>query len=122
MLPANTLAEGDGNSSLLLQSFSITKIEELLQQMRIKEIPKRSLFSIPFHLAEGFTVGVKGCVFFAHLGKQICNVFCRYGLVTEQKKGSYRVFYDAGDQLEPVSVKSMYVDEVRLADRHLLID
>jgi hypothetical protein len=36
----------------------------------------------------------------------------RYGLVTEQKKGSYRLFYDAGDHLEPVSTKSSYIDEV----------
>jgi len=46
----------------------------------------------------------------------------RYGLVTEQKKGTYRLFYDAGDQLEPVSVKAMYVDEVGHADRCLLSD
>lgn len=50
------------------------------------------------------------------------NVLCRYGLVTEQKKGAYRLFYDAGDQLEPVSVKAMYVDEVGHTDRCLLPD
>jgi ATP-dependent DNA helicase 2 subunit 1 len=48
--------------SLLPQSISITRIEELLDQMRIKEIPKRTLFRIPFHLAEEFTIGVKGYV------------------------------------------------------------
>lgn len=62
VLPTDTLTEDDNNTSLFPQSISITRIEELLQQMRIKEIPKRSLFSIPFHLAEGFTIGVKGYV------------------------------------------------------------
>jgi len=50
------------------------------------------------------------------------NVLYRYGLVTEQKKGTYRLFYDAGDQLEPVSVKAMYIDEVGHAGRYLLLD
>jgi len=90
--------------------------------MRIKEIPKRTLFSIPFHLAGGFTIGVKGYVTLYHPMKQTHHALCRYGLVTEQKKGAYRLFYDAGDQLEPVSVKGMHVDEVGLADRHLSPD
>ncbi|KAF9650204.1 Ku DNA-binding complex, Ku70 subunit [Thelephora ganbajun] len=98
VLPADTFTEDENNTSLLLQSISITRIEELLEQMRVKEVPKRSLFSIPFHLAEGFTIGVKG-----------------YGLITEQKKGSYQLFYDAGDHLEPVSVRTTYIDEERQA-------
>ena len=61
-MPADTFTEDENNTSLLPQSISITKIEELLQQMRIKEVPKRSFFSIPFYLAEGFTIGVKGYV------------------------------------------------------------
>ena len=60
--------------------------------------------------------------FYAYAGRQIHNAPCRYGLVTEQKKGSYRLFYDAGDQLEPVSVKGMYIDEVGLADRYFPLD
>jgi len=32
--------------------------------MRIKEVPKRTLFTIPFHFAEGFTIGVRGYVLF----------------------------------------------------------
>lgn len=95
LLP-DTFAEGESGTSILPHSISITRIGELLEQMRFKEVPKRALFSIPFHLAEGFTIGVKG-----------------YGLVTEQKKGPYRQFYDRGDHLEHVSVKATYIDEER---------
>lgn len=62
VLPADTFTEDENNTALLPQSISITKIEELLEQMRIKEVPKRTLFSIPFHLSGGFTIGVKGYV------------------------------------------------------------
>ena len=37
----------------------------------------------------------------------------RYGLMTEQKKGSYKYFMDVGDRLEVVEPKTLYVDEVR---------
>ena len=46
----------------LPESISITKIEDMLAQMRFHEVPKRSLFSIPFHIADGFTIGIKGYV------------------------------------------------------------
>ncbi|KAF9790330.1 SPOC like C-terminal domain-containing protein, partial [Thelephora terrestris] len=94
ILPADIFTDDEKSTSLLPQSISITRVEELLEQMRIKEVPKRTLFSIPLHLAEGFTIGVKG-----------------YGLVTEQKRGIHRLFYDAGDHLEPVSAKTTYIDE-----------
>lgn len=82
--------------------------------MRIKEVPKRTLFSIPFHLSRGFTIGVKGYVLLLPiLETALCFIPYRYGLITEQKKGSYRLFYDAGDQLEPVLTKTTYIDEVR---------
>ena len=35
-----------------------------------------------------------------------------YGLVSEQKKGSYRYFVDLGDRLEAVEPKTVYVDDV----------
>ena len=38
----------------------IKELDSLVQEMKIREMPKRSIFSIPFHLAEGFTIGVKG--------------------------------------------------------------
>lgn len=65
--------------------------------MRFHEVPKRALFSIPFQLADGFTIGIKG-----------------YGLVTEQRKGAYRYFADLGDRMEVVEPKTLYVDNVSL--------
>lgn len=45
---------------MLPSSVSITKVDDLLSQMRFHEVPKRALFSIPFELGEGFVIGVKG--------------------------------------------------------------
>ncbi|KJA25055.1 hypothetical protein HYPSUDRAFT_37999 [Hypholoma sublateritium FD-334 SS-4] len=87
------------DGSILPESISISRIEDLLSQMRIREVPKRSLFSIPFHLANGFTIGIKG-----------------YGLITEQKKGSYKYFVDLGDRMEVATVRTTYVDEDRQAE------
>lgn len=39
----------------------------------------------------------------------------RYGLVTEQKKGSYKYFVDLGDRMEVARVRTVYIDEVRFA-------
>jgi ATP-dependent DNA helicase 2 subunit 1 len=46
--------------AILPESISISRIDDLLEQMRFREVPKRALFSIPFHLANGFTIGIKG--------------------------------------------------------------
>ena len=64
--------------------------------MRFYESPKRALFSIPFELAEGLVIGIKG-----------------YGQVTEQKKGAYKYFVDLEDRMEVVESRTTYVDEVR---------
>ncbi|EAU85129.2 Ku70 [Coprinopsis cinerea okayama7 len=87
------------DGSLLPESISIARIEDLLEQMRIHESPKRTLFSVPFHLGEGFTIGVKG-----------------YALITEQSKGAYKYFADLGDRMEVAKVKTVYVDEDRDAE------
>ncbi|KAK2467237.1 hypothetical protein APHAL10511_000786 [Amanita phalloides] len=79
---------------ILPESISISKVEEMLAQMRFRESPKRALFSVPFHLARDFTIGVKG-----------------YGLVTEQRKGTYQYFADLGDRMEVAISKTVYVDE-----------
>ena len=63
--------------------------------MRFHEVPKRALFSIPFELATGFVISIKG-----------------YGLVTEQKKGAYKYFVDLGDKMEVVESRTTHVDEV----------
>ena len=45
---------------MLPTSISITRIDDLLSQMRFHEVPKRALFSIPFELGKGFVIAVKG--------------------------------------------------------------
>ncbi|KAJ7637214.1 SPOC like C-terminal domain-containing protein [Mycena rosella] len=102
LLPNNLVDEDDideDDPSVLPESISISRIEDLLAQMRFHEVPKRALFSIPFELADGFTIGVKG-----------------YGLVTEQKKGAYKYFVDLGERMEVATVRTTYVDEVRQAE------
>ena len=81
---------------LLPQSLSINRIDDLLEQMRFYESPKRALFSIPFELGGDLVIGIKG-----------------YGLVTEQKRGAYKYFVDLGDRMEVVESRTSYVDEVR---------
>lgn len=83
----------DSPASVLPESISITRIEDLISQMRIYEVPKRSLFNVPFQLADGFVIGVKG-----------------YGLVTEQTKGSYRYFVDLGEKMEVAESRTVYAD------------
>jgi ATP-dependent DNA helicase 2 subunit 1 len=63
--------------------------------MRFHEVPKRALFSIPFELATGFVIGIKG-----------------YNTVTEQKKGAYKYFVDLGDKMEVAESRTTHVDEV----------
>jgi ATP-dependent DNA helicase 2 subunit 1 len=88
-------ALGNDDYDFLPAAVSISRIDDLLEQMRFHEVPKRALFSIPFELAKGFVIGIKG-----------------YGLVTEQKKGAYKYFVDLGDKMEVVESRTMHVDEV----------
>lgn len=95
VLPSNVLGDEEPEvSGILPDSISITRIDDLLDQMRFHEQPKRAIFSVPFELGKGFTIGVKG-----------------YGLVTEQRKGSYLYFLDLGDKMEVASSRTAYVDE-----------
>ncbi|KAI0259101.1 ku70-like protein [Gloeopeniophorella convolvens] len=86
----------DANSGSLPVALSISRLDELLEQMRFHEVPKRALFSIPFELAPDLIIGIKG-----------------YGLVTEQKRGAYRHFVDLGDRMEVAESRTTYVDEER---------
>ncbi|PCH42686.1 ku70-like protein [Wolfiporia cocos MD-104 SS10] len=88
--------EGNADGAPLPDYMSITRIDELLSEMRFHEVPKRALFSVPMQLAEGFVIGVKG-----------------YGMITERKKGSYKYFADLGDRMEVVQSKTKYIDEER---------
>ncbi|KAH9063618.1 SPOC like C-terminal domain-containing protein [Lactarius vividus] len=97
VLVTDTSSEDD--SDLLPPSLSINRIEELLDQMRFYESTKRALFSIPFELAGGLVIGIKG-----------------YGLVSEQKRGAYKYFVDLGDKMEVVDSRTTYVDEEQEAE------
>ncbi|KAJ7598810.1 SPOC like C-terminal domain-containing protein [Mycena floridula] len=99
LLPGNLNDDDDDDDetkdrSILPESISISRIEDLLAQMRFREVPKRAQFSLGFELAAGLTIGVKG-----------------YGLVTEQKKGAYKYFVDLGDRLALAEPKTSYMDE-----------
>ena len=63
LLPTNLSEDDEDNAEVLPESMSITRIEDLLAEMRFHEVPKRALFSIPFELAEGFVIGIKGLAF-----------------------------------------------------------
>lgn len=52
--------EDDETEGLLPEEISISRIDDLLEQMRFREMPKRAIFSIPFELADGFVIGIKG--------------------------------------------------------------
>ncbi|KAK7062206.1 hypothetical protein R3P38DRAFT_3303206 [Favolaschia claudopus] len=102
LLPNNLVDDDEidpDDPSVLPESISISRIEDLLSQMRFHEVPKRAQFSIPFQLANGLSIGIKG-----------------YGLVTEQKKGAYKYFVDLGERMEVATVRTIYVDEDRQAE------
>ncbi|KAF9262489.1 Ku DNA-binding complex, Ku70 subunit [Marasmius fiardii PR-910] len=99
VLQPTSLADDENdidNPSVLPESISISRIEDLLAQMRFHEVPKRAQFSIPFELGKDFTIGIKG-----------------YGLVTQQTKGAYKYFMDLGDRMEEVVVRTDNFDEDR---------
>ncbi|ETW82733.1 hypothetical protein HETIRDRAFT_157084 [Heterobasidion irregulare TC 32-1] len=99
-------SESQTGSSELPESISITRIDDLLDQMRFHELPKRALFSVSLQLAPDFCIGVKG-----------------YGLVAEQRKGAYKYFADLGDRMEVAESRTAYVDEDRQAevDKHDIV-
>lgn len=97
VLVTDTSSEEDFD--LLPQSLSINRIDDLLEQMRFYESPKRALFSIPFELGGDLVIGIKG-----------------YGLVSEQKRGAYKYFVDLGDRMEVVESRTSYVDEEQEAE------
>lgn len=99
VLLSNVLNDEDEDTGVLPESISITRIDDLLSQMRFHEVPKRAIFSIPFQLADGFVISIKG-----------------YGLVTEQRKGTYKYFVDLGNRMEVANSRTVYVDEDQQAE------
>ncbi|KAF8573937.1 SPOC domain-like protein [Ramaria rubella] len=71
----------------------ITELDSLVQEMKIREMAKRSIFSIPMHIADGFSIGVKG-----------------YGLVTQQRKPGYKYFSNERT-MEEAKSKVIYYDQ-----------
>ena len=62
LVPTNISSDDEEDTDVLPESVSITRVDDLLAQMRFHEVPKRALFSIPFELAKDFVIGVKGLV------------------------------------------------------------
>lgn len=63
----------DNEEYLTMVSQDISKrLDQLVTKIHQKEIKKRTLFKIPFHISEDLTIGVEG-----------------YNIVSEQKKNSY---------------------------------
>jgi len=73
LLPDNTIDDDDDEAdrSILPESISISRIDDLLSQMRFHEVPKRAQFSIPFELASGFVIGTKG---YSYSGVECCKI------------------------------------------------
>lgn len=94
LLATNIVEDDESEPGVLPEAISITRIEDLLDQMKFREIPKRALFSVPFELAENFLIGVKG-----------------YGLVTVQKKGAYKYFVDLGDRMELAESRTVWLQQ-----------
>jgi ATP-dependent DNA helicase 2 subunit 1 len=97
ILSRNTDSSADDhNEDLQLIPDVIQGFDRLLEDIKIRETPKRALFSIPFTLGDGFTIGIKG-----------------YGLVTPQKKGNFKYFIDRGrDGLVEASSRAVYFEDV----------
>jgi ATP-dependent DNA helicase 2 subunit 1 len=60
LLPTNILSNEGGDEDTLPDSISITRIDDLLGQMRFHEAPMRAVFSVGLELTPGFRIGVKG--------------------------------------------------------------
>lgn len=108
MSPTNLTDDDENDSGVLPESISIARIDDLLAQMRFHEAPKRALFNVPFELAPDFVIGVKGCVISTRSSPAFTQAIHRYGLVTEQKKGSYKYFTDQEDRMELVEPRTVY--------------
>ncbi|KAL0063987.1 ATP-dependent DNA helicase II subunit 1 [Marasmius tenuissimus] len=113
VLQPTSLAEDEDdidNPSVLPESISISRIEDLLAQMRFHEVPKRAQFSIPFELGKNFTIGVKGYLLALH---EACPGSSQQ---SSPDLGTYKYFVDLGDRMEVAVVKTKQVDEDREAE------
>ncbi|KAI8354817.1 SPOC like C-terminal domain-containing protein [Mortierella sp. GBAus27b] len=74
------------------QEDTSAKLSELLQRVQRKEVKKRSMFNIPFKLAPGLEIGVKG-----------------YNLVLSQSKGLHRNVYTLGEAVREVQSVTTWI-------------
>ncbi|EJT98331.1 ku70-like protein [Dacryopinax primogenitus] len=86
--------EGEEGGSSTGEGDLVSGFEELLREMQVREIPRRTLFHVPLILAEGITIDIKG-----------------YGLVTVQSKGQYKYLADRDGMLKEATVKTTYIDK-----------
>ncbi|KAF9196946.1 X-ray repair cross-complementing protein 6 [Haplosporangium sp. Z 11] len=82
----------DENEDNVPQEDTSAKLDELLQRVQRKEVKKRSLFNIPFIIAPGLEIGVKG-----------------YNLVMPQTKGVHRNVYTLGESVREVQTVTSWV-------------
>ncbi|KAG0207556.1 X-ray repair cross-complementing protein 6 [Mortierella sp. GBA30] len=71
---------------------SSATLHELLQRVQRKEVKKRSVFRIPFKLANGLEIGVRG-----------------YNLVMTQSKGTHRNVYTLGETVREVQAVTSWI-------------
>lgn len=88
--------------------------EQVIAEMRIREMPKRAMWSIPMEIAEGFTIGVKGSAKSPTVIMTLPQLILMhsYGLVTEHKKPHYKYMSASGANTEEVVSKTVYYDKV----------
>ncbi|KAF8979016.1 X-ray repair cross-complementing protein 6 [Entomortierella lignicola] len=71
---------------------SSSKLSELLQRVQRKEVKKRAAFNIPFKLAPGLEIGVKG-----------------FNLILSQKKSNHRNVYTLGETVREVQTVTSWI-------------
>ncbi|KAF9977627.1 X-ray repair cross-complementing protein 6 [Actinomortierella ambigua] len=73
-------------------SSTVAKMSALLERVHRKEVKKRSLFKIPFKLAPGLEIGVRG-----------------YNLIMKQNKGQHRNVYTKGEVVREVVTTTSWI-------------
>jgi ATP-dependent DNA helicase 2 subunit 1 len=108
------LAAGGNDEDTVLSDDVCEGFEQVIAEMRIREMPKRAMWSVPMEVADGLTIGVKGSAKSAKVTVTLSRliVICRYGLVTEQKKPHYKYMSASGATTEEVVSKTVYYDKV----------
>jgi len=92
----------------------------MIQNMKLKESSKRVAFKIPFQLADGFVIGIAGCVslsiniLFVMLTAEVMNEH-RYNMVGEEKKKLPSKVDVNNERGAEVLSETVYIDGVSLS-------